>query len=123
MTRAATRLEGSAVPATTAAGGPAVRAARGGGGAPVRRGGAGGRRGGGAGGARARLAHVGAGVVGGRRGDGGGRDRDALLVEPVGEGRHRAGGRPADVGVMGARGGEAEELAGDEDRGDEGDVG
>jgi hypothetical protein len=46
--------------------------------------------------------------------DAGRRDDDALLGEPAGGGRHRAGFRAADVGVVRSCDGEAELGAGDE---------
>ena len=54
--------------------------------------------------------------------DPGRRDHDALVRERVREGRHPARRRAADVGVVGAAGGEAEQLAGDEDGRDQGHV-
>ena len=50
-------------------------------------------------------------------------DHDALLVQRLGVGGHRAGDRPADVGVVGAAGGEAEQLVAGEHGRDHGDVG
>ena len=51
------------------------------------------------------------------------RDHDALLVERAAVGRHRAGGAPADVGVVGARRGEADQAAVEVRRRDDRDVG
>jgi hypothetical protein len=51
------------------------------------------------------------GVVCSRR-----RDHHSLFPERLREGRHPARRRPADVGVVGAAGGEAEQLGGGEDR-------
>ena len=73
--------------------------------------------------ALAREAHLrgellqGAGIGAGRR------DHHALLLERGRARRHAAGGRPADVGVVGAAGGEADHLARGEDGRDQGDVG
>ena len=51
-------------------------------------------------------------------------DHHALLLQAAAVGRHRAGHAPADVGVVGAAGGEADQaLAGGEDRRYDGDVG
>jgi hypothetical protein len=52
-----------------------------------------------------------------------GRDHHPLLVEPGRAGRHPGRGFAADVGVVGAAGGEAEQAAVAEDRRDQGDVG
>ncbi len=53
----------------------------------------------------------------------GGRDHDPLLVEPGGADRHPRGGGAPHIGVVRPAGREAEQLAGGEDRGDQGDVG
>ena len=50
-------------------------------------------------------------------------DHDALVGERAAVGRHRPRGRAADVGVMGAVGGERDQLITGEHRGDHRDVG
>ena len=75
-----------------------------------RRAGRAGRRGAGSGARICAASSLELGVVGAGR-----RDHHALLVERRESGRHAARGRPADVGVVGAAGGEAEQLAVDED--------
>ena len=75
------------------------------------------------------LAHARDELLDRRRRGGTGRDHDALLRERARVRRHRPGHAPADVGVVGAGDGEADQGLGPPRRGlgehgsDEGDVG